>query len=559
VVAEICRQLLGLPYVGIHDNLLLLGAHSLIAAQVVARIRNRLNIELPLSTVFEYPTIASLAREIEARHGAPQSDPLTVPRPARRDQPLPLSTAQQRLWLLDQLDPGLSVYNAAARIRLTGRLDRAALETSLAAVVTRHEALRTVFATNGDEPIQVVRPPAPVALPFTDLRSLRTDRRNHEIEALARGEAAQPFDLECDLMIRARLLQVQDEEHILLLTLHHIASDRWSFNVLLQEIHALYARACGTQTPPLQDLPVQYADYALWERSTLEPTVYRRQLEYWRIQLGDLAEAPLLPPDQPRGDTQTFTGATLHSEFPADLVTTLNELARRLHATTYMALLAAFHLLLNVRTDQSTIATGTNVANRTHLELEGLIGFFVNQIVLRSDLSGNPTFLETLAQLRETVLQGYAHQQVPFDLVVADQKRARTANSSPLFQILFVQNTLISPLKQGDLTIHPPEFDSSTSKFDLAVFAEEAQGTLRLTWIYKADLFRASTIARLAQQFAQIVATVVREPEITRDALKSRLAQMDREERSDVARDRDVTSRRLLKSVVPKSVSPDPD
>ncbi|HLK59959.1 MAG TPA: condensation domain-containing protein, partial [Chthonomonadaceae bacterium] len=555
ILADICAEVLGLERVGIDENLLELGAHSLLLTQVVSRIRSALKTELPLSAVFDAPSVAGIARILHARQFAGEGAKPPALQPTSRDRTLPLSFAQQRLWLIDQLNPGQALYNTAAQIRLMGPLDRIALEAGFTEIVARHEVLRTVFATQDEEPIQVILPPQPVPLPYVDLRALPDEEKRREVQRLAEAEELKPFDLAHDRMLRVQLLGIEKEEHLLLLTLHHIASDRWSFEVLLQELKTLYEASVSGHLASLPALPIQYADYAVREREVLGDTVYASQLEYWRKQLAHIPSDPLLATDYPRPEKTTYPGEIHSARLAKAHSDALLALARQSGCSSYMLLLAAFHVLLGYRSEQTTIVTGANVANRTQVELEGLIGFFVNQIVLRSDLAGNPSFREYLGRVREMVLEGYAHQEVPFDMVVADQKRKRTLDLTPLFQVLFVQNTAIPPIRQSGLTILSPAFDPGISRFDLAVFTGETDEGTVFEWLYRTDLFSQATVARMADHLIALLEHLAANPEARISDLNAVLAERDGQQRRSENRARAELGKSLFKKVAVKAVS----
>jgi len=557
-IAGIWKDLLGLDRVGIADSLLELGGHSLLASQVLARIREVFGIDLPLSLLFDEPTVAGLARHIEARYGK-ESAAVPSVKPEPRNRNLPLSFAQQRLWMLEQFEASVSVYNAPASIRLSGPIDGNALAASLTEVITRHEALRTVFAFEGETPIQVILPPPALTLPTIDLTHLTDEARASEVRRLQAEEAEQPFDLKSDLLLRAKLLRVGAEEHLLLVTMHHIASDRWSFTILLRELSTLYSAYKSGNPSPLAPLPIQYPDYAIWQRERVPEEVWAAQLAYWDRQLTDAPDSADIPTDRSRPELPTYKGAYHRAALSLTVLEALKALSLDMGCTLYMTLLAAFQTLLRHMVGQDDILTGANIANRTHVELEGLIGFFVNQIVLRNDLSGNPTFRELLAKVRGTVLEGFANQDVPFDRVVANQKRKRAANRTPLFQVLFVQNTGIPQHEESGLTIHAVEFDKSTSKFDLAVFMEETPSGLIGDWVYKSDLFFASTIARMSRMLEVLLLAIVECPDIRLDDLGAILKRFEDENRSIEKREQSESSKKMFKNITPKAVHTGPE
>ncbi|HVR96499.1 MAG TPA: amino acid adenylation domain-containing protein, partial [Thermoanaerobaculia bacterium] len=396
LLAGIWAEVLGLDRVGIDEDFFALGGHSLLATQVVSRVRTALGAELPLRQLFESPTVAGLALAVRESQGGTQAPPIV---PVSRDGDLPLSFAQQRLWFLDQLEPGSAAYNIPLAVRLSGELSAGALAEVFAGIVRRHEALRTTFTAREGRPVQVIGPPR-VELPVVDLSHVS----EQEALRLAREEARRPFDLQRGPLLRLALLRLGDREHVLLLTLHHIVSDGWSMGVLLREIAALYAGAV------LPELPVQYADFAVWQRRWLEGEVLEAQLAYWKGQLAGAPRVLELPLDRPRPAVQTFGGAVLPVRLPA-----VRELCRREGATPFMVLLAAWATVLGRHAGQEDVLVGTPIAGRNRREIEGLIGFFVNTLVLRTDLSGSPGFAGLVGRVRRAALDGYTHQDVPFE------------------------------------------------------------------------------------------------------------------------------------------------
>ena len=424
-MAGVWRDVLKLEQVGVHDNFFELGGDSLLAMQVVARLAKLLKLDLSLQRFFQIATVSALAAELQEKLGTDEaraSPPLVS---APRTGKLPLSFAQQRLWFLDRLLPNKATYNIPALWRLRGQLDAPALERSLNEVVARHEALRTRFVLSSDEPVQVIEPPSAVTVPVVDLSAMPPAEREARARQLTDSDACQPFDLETGPLLRAQLLRLAAEEHLLLLSVHHIASDGWSMGVLWRELSSAYSALVSGQRPDLPRLPVQYADYAVWQRECLQGEALEQQLAYWREKLADLSTLEL-PTDRPRPPVPSNQGAHFAFDLPAPLSQALKELSRREGATLFMTLLAAFQVLLHRYSGQEDIAVGTPIAGRRRTELEGLIGFFVNTLVLRSDLAGNPTFTEFLARVRDSALGAYAHQDIPFEKLVAELLPAAT-------------------------------------------------------------------------------------------------------------------------------------
>ena len=513
LLAGIWAEVLGLERVGIHDDFFALGGHSLLATQVLARLCSALNVELPLRAMFEASTVADLAERSEAarRAGGPLAPPVVrVP----RDGDLPLSFAQQRMWFLDQLEPNSPFYNLPAAACLLGQLDVDALERSLLEIVRRHEALRTTFAEAEGRPLQVIAEEPSLTLSVIDLEALPEADREAEVCRLAAEEGQIPFKLSVGPLLRTKLLRVRDQEHVLLMTIHHIVSDGWSTGVLVRELSVLYGAFLSQSPSPLPELPIQYADYAVWQRRWLEGEVMETQLAYWKQQLGGELPALQLPADRPRPALQTFQGAVQVLDLPLPLCKALASLSRRKGVTLFMTLLAAFQLLLHRYSSQDDIVVGSPIAGRTRAETEGLIGFFVNTLVLRADMSGDPTFSTLLQRVREMTLEAYAHQDVPFEKLVDALSPERDLSRTPLFQVMFtLQNTPMPALELPDLKLRPLEFESRTAKFDLELMVEDVEDGMRGLLEYNTDLFDAATMARMLGHFRVILEVIAADPE----------------------------------------------
>ena len=422
---------------------------------------------------------------------------------------LPLSFAQQRLWFLDRLLPNKAAYNIPTVWRLRGQLDALALERSLNELVARHETLRTRFALSEDAPVQVIGPPSAVALPITDLSAMPQAEREARARQITDTEACQPFDLEAGPLLRAQLLRLAAEEHLLLLNVHHIVSDGWSMGVLWRELSSGYTAFVSGHAPDLPRLPIQYADYAVWQREWLQGEVLEGQLAYWKEKLADLSTLEL-PTDRPRPPVPSYQGAHLAFDLPAPLTQALKELSRREGATLFMTLLAAFQVLLHRYSGQDDIAVGTPIAGRGRTELEGLIGFFVNTLVLRSDLAGNPAFTELLARVRENALGAYTHQDLPFEKLVEELSPSRDMSRNPLFQVMFVlQNAPDAALALKGVQASRLPLAGHSAKFDLTLSMRETAAGLHASWEYSTDLFDASTVERMAQHFKTLLEGIV--------------------------------------------------
>jgi len=513
VVAGIWAEVLGVERPGIQDNFFELGGHSLLAAQVISRIHEALKVELPLSLVFERPTIAGLAERLSAAlAGGDESDLNPIER-ASREGSLPLSIVQQRLWFLDQLEPGNIAYNIPAAIRLSGRLDTETLERCMREIVHRHEALRTTFMTIDGRPVQVVAPPGPWSLLVTDLRGLAGDVREAEALRLAGEEARRPFDLTRGPLLRVRLLRLDEEEHIFLLTMHHIVSDGWSIGVFVRELTILYKAFSNGETSPLPDLPIQYADYSQWQRSQLAGELLDEQLRYWKRQLGGDLPVLELPSERLRLPKTTFNGATEPWAFPSELSEMIKDVGRKRGATLFMTLMTAYQILLHRYTGLNDVVVGTPVAGRARIEAEGLIGFFANTLVLRSDLSGDPTFEELLVRVREVTLAAHAHQSVPFEMLVEELQPARDLSHTPLYQVMLtMQNAPLPEMRLSGIKVSQVEIHNGTAKFDLIFFVRETENGLVGSWEYNTDCLDSATIKRMAGHFETLLKAVIADP-----------------------------------------------
>jgi amino acid adenylation domain-containing protein len=512
--ARIWSTVLGVAHISMHANFFELGGHSLLATQVISRLRQVFRVELPIRALFEEPTIGGLTKRIEAalkKDAGLTAGPLL---PLKRAEKMPLSFAQERLWFLDQLEPGTSVYNIPMALRIKGRLDREALKQSLNEIVRRHETLRTTFKTIAGLGVQMIAPRWQGELSIVDLRASKEDRREEEAKRLVEEEVQKPFDLTQGPLLRASVLIGGEEDSILVLNMHHIVSDGWSLGILLQELARLYEGYVHGAAPSLPELPIQYADFAIWQRQWLQGPELERQLGYWKEKLQGASTALELPLDHPRPPVQSHRGSGEGFAFSRELLEDLERLSRNQGVTLFMTLLAAFKVLLYRYTSQADILVGTPIANRNRAEIEDLVGFFVNTLVLRSDLEGRPTFKELLARVKETALESYGHQDLPFEKLVEELQPERDLSRSPLFQVMFVlQNMPGMDWKLPGVETRFFELGTSTSKFDLSLFVTaEAQGLSG--WVeYCTDLFEPETIRRMIGHFKTLVEGIIVDPD----------------------------------------------
>jgi len=434
-----------------------------------------------------------------------------------RDGDLELSYAQQRLWIIDQLEPGSAAYNIPIAIRIRGRLDVDSLEKTLQELVRRHEVLRTRIEMRGGRCVQVIEPAKRELLEREVLGGLSSEKREEEVSRKVLEETGRTFDLEHGPLLRVRVLKLGEEEHVLLVTMHHIVSDGWSMGVLVREMGVLYKAYALGEESPLKEPTIQYADYAMWQRKWLQGTLVKRHLEYWRKQLAG-APPMELPTDRPRRDARYHRAEIEQFTLGSELTANLSRLSRERNATLFMTLLAAFNFVLHHMTKQTDILIGTDVASRNRVETESLLGFFVNQVVLRVDLSGNPSFLDVLARVRETCLSAYEHQDMPFDRLVEELNPSRQVLRSPFFQTKFVlQNTPETEAKVPGLELLPMETHPCVSKFDLMLTMRESRHAILGVLEYDADLFTRDSISDLKNAFTTVIAQAVRRPESALD------------------------------------------
>jgi acyl carrier protein len=556
-IAEIWAEVLrrGKDSIGIEDNFFDLGGHSLLATQVVSRIRRALSIELPLRTLFESPTVAALAQQAEKSAASEQPEvPPMVKVP--RDKPLPLSFAQQRLWVLDRMEPNNALYNIPRAVRLKGDLNTKALVDSLNEIVRRHESQRTTFAIGKDgEPVQVIAESHALTVPVVDLSTRPEAERERMAQEIAAKEARVPFDLSRGPLLRATILKLDSRDHVLLLTMHHIVSDAWSAAIFFQELGTLYSAFAEGKPSPLPELAIQYADYAAWQRAFLQGKVLEEQLNYWREHLKGAPPLLQLPADRPRPEVRQFDGAYEPIALRNNLAESVKTFSQQEGVTPFMTLLAAFKALLGRYSGQEHIVLGTDIANRTTDETERMIGFFINLLPLHTDLSGDPSFRELVSRVREVALGAYAHQDIAFDKLVQDLQPERSLRHNPIVQALFVMQNI--PPQRRELPGLEVEFFPTTitrSKFDVGVFMRETANGMFQDWLYSTELFDRSTILRMASHFENLLGHAVSQPDTRLSTLEMRnpaeIQQLEREKT-----ERKQSQRKKLISVEPKAVA----
>lgn len=515
-IYNIWKDILGIDHIGVHDDFFELGGHSLLATRFVARLRRSLGIEIPLRALFERPTIAGLAelvKEIQAQYGGADLDIL-----ASKDRnSAPLSYSQERLWFLDQLLPGSAAYNLPVTLRAEGALSFGVLEAALSEIVRRHAALRTIFISqHGSGPLQLVIESSRHPLTLVDLSQLAEPIRQHEAERLLIEEQRKPFELDRGPLMRSLLLRLNSEVHWLNITLHHIVSDSWSINVMLRELQVLYRAFSEAKPSPLPELPLQYTDFAVWQRTKFSKTVLPSQLSWWRDRLQAQPSALELPTDHPRPAIQSLRGGIEQASFSIPLVAQVERISRGYGATTFMTLLATFLVLLYRYTNQEDIWIGTPIANRAWADVEGMIGFFANTLVLRTAISEKISFAELLGRVRETALSAYAHQDVPFENLVNELAPPRDLSRSPLFQVLFsLQSERTGPLElSSNVSLSPLLADTGMTKLDLSLALwTTPDGTLTAGIKYSLDLFESTTIRRMLDHFAELLTGAITAPQ----------------------------------------------
>ncbi|HZF07491.1 MAG TPA: condensation domain-containing protein, partial [Thermoanaerobaculia bacterium] len=521
-------EVLNRKSVGVEESFFDLGGHSLLAAQVASRVRAVFGVELPVSQLFEHPTLGGLAAAVAERAAGAAGREMPPPIvPVSRQDRLPLSFAQRRLWLVEQLEPVGAAYNMPLLARLSGRLSVAAFARTLAEIVRRHEVLRTSFTAGADgEPWQRIAAPAPLALPVVDLSALGATPEIAERQAgsLAAREAGRPFDLTRSPLLRGALLRLAAEEHLLLLSIHHIAFDGWSLGVLVREMGSLYDAFVRGAASPLPELPIQYADFASWQRSRVDGAALASDLAFWRRHLAGAPEVLALPADHPQPAVPavvSYRGGYQSFAVPAALSAALRDLCRAEGVTLFMLFFAALNTLFYRSTGQEDVVLGAPIANRNPVETEGLIGFFVNVLPLRTRLSGELSFRRLLARVRAEVLAAAAHQDLPIERLMEELRPDRHLGRTPLYQVVFtMQNAPLAIRDLTGLTLTPLAVDSGTAKFDLTVNAWETPVGIAVSIEHSTDRFEAATVERLWERLLRLLENVVADPETHLDRLE---------------------------------------
>ncbi|HYK43323.1 MAG TPA: amino acid adenylation domain-containing protein [Thermoanaerobaculia bacterium] len=549
LLAGIWESLLGVERVGAFDDFFELGGHSLLATQVLARVRADLRVDVPLRAIFEEPTLAGLAKRIEAERGSNSTADVPLV-PCERGETVPLSFAQQRLWFFDQIVPGSSAYNIRRSVRIRGPLHLSAFREALQVVSDRHDVLRTRFESVDGRPVARIDERLPVELRVADLRAVSAEEREQAALREAAEEVEKPFDLARAPLFRAALLRLGEEESIFVLTIHHIVSDLWSVGIFLKELAAAYESLLAGRRPDLPELPIQYSDYAAWQPRALTPSLLGEQLEYWKRQLANAPEILSLPLDHPRPVARSFSGARRSISLPPDVTASLKVLSRRASATLYMTLLGGFAALLHSFSGEEDIVIGSPVAGRIRVETERLIGFFLNTLVLRVDLSGDPSFRELLGRVRETALGAYAHQDLPFERLVDELRPSRTLAHNPLFQVwLVLQNAPGEGLHLPEASVEGVDVPIRTARHDLQITFWETGAGLQGLVDYSTDLFEDSTVAGMVEDFISLLGVISERPDTRLSALTEtrRESRKLREQREQEEVER--SSREILKTV----------
>ncbi len=541
IIAKLFAATLGVEVVGIYDSFFELGGHSLLATQLISRLRQSFEVEIPLKALFESPTIAQLDQKISQLRM--QGRGLSLPpieRIASEREEIPLSFAQERLWFLNQLEGLSATYNIPAALRLRGELNLGAFERVLSEIVRRHEVFRTSFHSVNGTAVQVIQPKVSLNLERVDLQHLHEGEQEIVLKQQIQQLAISPFDLEIAPLVRCCLWQLSDNEYIFGINMHHIVSDGWSIGVLIREVSALYPAFCAGEASPLPELEIQYADFALWQRQWQNQQLQQNQLIYWKNQLANAPALLELPTDYPRPVVQTFQGNKQSLMLSTCLTKSLKLLSQQENVTLFMTLLAAFKVLLYRYSSSRDIVVGCPTAGRNRSDIEKLIGCFVDILVLRTDLSGNLSFRELLRRIRKTELDAYAHQSIPFEQLVKELQPERHLSYTPIFQVMFnLLNFKEERIEFPDLIVETIPLSNSKywSKFDLTLYVEEQEDRLECEMVYNTALFEDATIIRMLEHFQNLLADIIVDVEkdisilsiLTTDEKKNFLTQLNNE------------------------------
>ncbi|MDJ0729785.1 MAG: amino acid adenylation domain-containing protein [Crocosphaera sp.] len=515
-LVNIWIQVLKLEKIGINDNFFELGGHSLLGTQVISLIRENLKLEITISLLFEYPTIAQLSEQIQITEKKENFLLLPSIQPRQEQNNLPLSFAQQRLWFLNQLAPNNIAYNLSYGLQIEGLLNVRALEKSIKEIIKHHETLRTNFIDINGKPTQIINQDVNWELPIIDLQSLADEQKERESNKIVTQFIKTPFNLSQDSLFRVQLLRLNQDHHILLFNIHHIIFDGWSFGILFKELQTLYTAYYQDSVASLSPLSIQYADFSLWQKKSLSGQRLESQLNYWQQKLGGTLPTLELPTDYPRPRVQTYQGSIKAFSLSSALTAKIKLLSNKEGVSLFMTLLTAFKVLLYRYSGQEDIIIGTPIAGRNRREIEALIGFFVNTLALRSDLSDNPSFRELLSRVKRVCLEAYNHQDVPFEQLVEVLQPERDLSHTPIFQVMFaLQNTPMEGLQLPDLSVTPFKPSLEIAQFDLTLSMEEDNGNLTGEWEYNTDLFASSTIERISEHFQILLSGILANPEQT--------------------------------------------
>lgn len=546
-LVAIWRDVLGIENVGVNDNFFRLGGHSLLAIRLLSRIRCELTVDLPMQAVMEAPDLAALAARLEehAARGDGETDAI-VAAPAEE---WPLSLAEEKLWFLAQLDPRTAAYNIPAALRLDGAVSADTLAQCFVEISRRHAVLRSVYGTSGGMPVRHLSPARGV-LPVVELSALAAADAERELSRLAGEEARRPFDLAAGPLLRQSLVRLGAAASAVLFTLHHIVSDGWSTGILLPELSAVYGSFRSGMPSPLPEPLLQYGDFARWQRRRVAEESSRREAEYWRERLSGLDEQ-VLAPDRQRPEGMSTRGRSLHGRVNPTVTAALRAVAKEAGATLYMSLLAAFKVLLAAESGRRDLCVGTDTANRERPEVQGLIGYFTNQLVLRTDLAGDPPFPELVGRVRDVALGAYAHQELPFHQLVSLLRPERDLGRTPLFQVMFsLQNAPAPERRLAGMTFSPLRAETATAVFDLSLYVREEEDGLALVLRFNTDLFRTARMERLLERYVALLARIADDPEARVEPLVGFLADEDRRQRTGAAEELSVASARRLDEVV---------